>query len=63
MPSKGMKSCHLQNVDGIRGYYAKKYQSEKGKISYYYIHMWNLRDKTNEQEKKKKGETSQESDS
>ena len=38
-----MKSCHCDNMDGHRGYYAKWNNSDKDK-TYDFIYMWNLQD-------------------
>ena len=41
------------NMDGAREYNAKKYVRER-QVPYDFIHMWNLRSKTNEQKKKER---------
>ena len=44
-----MKSCHSQDMDGARMYYAKQNKSiRERQISYDLTHMWNLRNKTDE---------------
>ena len=44
-----MKSCHLQQCDGAKIYYAKQNKSMREKqIPYDFTHMWNLRHKTDE---------------
>ena len=45
-----MKSCHLCNKNGPRGYYAKGNKSEKDKY-YDFIYTWNLKHKLNIKQK------------
>ena len=48
-PPKRMKSCHLQDMDGARVYYAKQNKSvRESQIPYDFIYMWNLKNKTHE---------------
>ena len=43
-------------MDGIREYYAKQNKSVRERqMPYNFSHMWNLRNKTNEQKGKRKG--------
>ena len=57
-----MKSCHFKDMDGAREYYAKWNKPVKERqIPYSFTQMWNLRNKTNEQSKKR--EENQETDS
>ena len=45
-----MKSCHLHQCGLSRIYYAKWNKSvRKGQMPYDFTHMWNLRNKTDEQ--------------
>ena len=45
-----MKSCHLDNMDGSRRYYAKWNKSDRERqIPYGFTYMWHLKNKTNEQ--------------
>ena len=42
-------------MDGAREYYAKKNKSVRERqMPYYFIHMWNLRNKTNKEKKREK---------
>ena len=47
IPKRG-KSCHLQNVDGTRVYYAKRNKSVRERQIYDFTHRWNLRTTTDE---------------
>ena len=51
--------------DGVRKYNTKQNKSVKeGQMPYDFTHMWNLRNKTNEQRgKEREGDTNQETDS
>ena len=45
---KWMKCCHLQQQDGLGGYYAKWNKSDRQRqILYDITYMWNLKNKTN----------------
>ena len=51
-------------MNGSREYSAKQNKSMKERqIPYDFMHMWNLRNKTNEQRKKREREQNQETDS
>ena len=51
---KKMKSAMCNNMDGPRGCYAKWNKSVRERQTPYdFIHRWNLRNKTNEQRKKR----------
>ena len=47
-----MKSCYFQNVDGSKGRMLSEV-SQRKTILHDFTRMWNLRNKTNEQRKKK----------
>ena len=58
-----MKSCHCNSMDGSREYNAKwKKPVRERWIPFEYMHMWNLRKKTNEQRGEKR-ETNQKTNS
>lgn len=45
-----MKFCHLQNMDGPRGYYTKWNKSSRERQTPQdFTYTWNLKNKTNEQ--------------
>ena len=54
---KELNLAICNNMDGIRMYYAKQNKSFRERQIYYFTHMWNLRNKTDEHmERRKKGE-------
>ena len=51
-----MKSCHLWNMDGTRGYYAKWNKSDRERqVLYDFTYMWKLK-KTKQMNKHNKTE-------